>query len=67
MRAALRSWSSMVPASPGCMKAWPPMATMTMGFVSFTAPYRVRKVSRIRSFGRAPGIISSWRCFVATP
>ena len=33
---ALRSWSSIEPASPGCMKAWPPIATRTMGRASFT-------------------------------
>ncbi len=31
MASALRSWSSMVPRSPGLMKACPPIATSTRG------------------------------------
>src|SRR5512139_1708205 len=40
--AALRSWSSIVPASPGCMKAWPPMATRTIGWGSIMGPGLLR-------------------------
>src|SRR5512143_4341619 len=48
MRTALRSWSSIVPASPGCMNAWPPMATSTIGCGSITAQnLRARRGQRL--------------------
>ena len=62
--AAFFSCSSIVPASPGCMKAWPPMATRTIGWGSIMAGprgYCGRNISRMRSFGRAWALVSSCR------
>ena len=60
---AFLSWSSIVPCSPFCMNAWPPMATRTIGWGSIIAPwaYCGRNISRMRSFGRAWAFVSSCR------